>query len=174
MCVSRLSALAKRKRWLRRTRCATLREPAGAVARGGPLESTRTIGAVSFASMTLALLQSLCTALLTINGIRVGIGFAALAASSIWEPVRAFHRDSIRIPMLTVAVVGALVNLAVLFWIRHLRARSEAQWRRREMTKKERRSERLQVIMAVSTLLLVGLEVWSHPIVHRLVVEHVW
>jgi hypothetical protein len=138
------------------------------------LESTRTMGAVSFASMTMALLQSLCTAVLTINGIRLGLGIAALAASSIWAPVRAFHRDSIRIPMLALAVVGALVNLAVLFWIRRLRARPEAQWRRREITSKERRSERLQVAMAVATLALVALEVWSHPIVHRLVVEHIW
>jgi hypothetical protein len=138
------------------------------------LESTRTMGAVSLASMTMALLQSLCTAVLTINGIRLGLGIAALAASSIWAPVRAFHRDSIRIPMLALAVAGALVNLAVLFWIRRLRARPEAQWRRREITKKERRSERLQVAMAVATLALVALEVWSHPIVHRLVVEHIW
>jgi hypothetical protein len=138
------------------------------------LESTKTMGAVSFASVAMALLQSLCTAVLTINGIRVGIGLAALAASSIWAPALAFHRDSIRIPMLILAVVGALVNLAVLFWIWHLRARPEAQWRRREITKKERRSERLQVAMAVLTLALVGLEVWSHPIVHRLVVEHIW
>jgi hypothetical protein len=132
------------------------------------------MGAVSFASMTMALLQSVCTALLTINGIRVGIGVAALAATSIWAPVRSFHRDSIRIPMLTLAVVGALVNLAVLFWVRRLRARPEAQWRRREITMKERRSERLQLAMAVVTLILVALEVWSHPIVHRLVVEHIW
>jgi hypothetical protein len=138
------------------------------------LESTKTIGAVSLATVTLAMLQSVCTALLTINGIRTGIGLAALAASSIWTPVLAFHRDAIRIPMLTLAAVGALLNLAILAWIWRLRNRPEAQWRRRELTKKERRSERLQVGMAVLTLLLVGLEVWSHPIVHRLVVEHIW
>jgi hypothetical protein len=76
--------------------------------------------------------------------------------------------------MLAIAVVGALVNLAVLFWIRRLRARPEAQWRRREITKKERRSERLQVAMSLVTLALVSLEVWSHPIVHRMFAEHVW
>ena len=138
------------------------------------MEDTRRIGAMSLASVVLALLQSLCTALLTINGIRVGIGVAALAASSVWAPLLSFHRDSIRIPMLVIAVVGALVNLAVLFWIWHLRARPEAQWRRREITKKERRSERLQVAMSVVTLALVGLEVWSHPIVHRMIAEHIW
>ncbi|MGA7341179.1 MAG: hypothetical protein WBE72_04115 [Terracidiphilus sp.] len=131
------------------------------------MENAKGLEAVSFASVTVALLQSLCTAVLTINGIRVGIGLAALAAGSIWAPVLAFHRDAIRIPMLTVAVLGALVNLAVLMWIWRLRARPEAQWRRREITKKQRRSERLQLAMAVLTLVLVGLEVWSHPIVNH-------
>jgi heme/copper-type cytochrome/quinol oxidase subunit 2 len=131
------------------------------------LEDSRRLNAVSFATVVVALLQSLCAAVLTINGIRVGIGLAALAASSIWEPVRAFHRDAIRIPMLTLAVVGAVVNLAVLFWIWRLRARPEAQWRRREVTPKQRRSERLQVAMAVLTLVLVGLEVCIHAIVNH-------
>jgi hypothetical protein len=115
----------------------------------------------------MALLQSLCTAVLTINGIRVGIGLAALAAGSIWAPIRAFHRDSIRIPMLTIAVAGALLNLAVLAWIRHLRARPEAQWRRSPIGKKQLRSERLQIAMAVLTLALVGAETWGHAVLHR-------
>jgi hypothetical protein len=72
-----------------------------------------------------------------------------------------------RIPMLIVATVGAVVNLAVLAWIRHLRNRPSAQWRRRELTPKQKRSERLQVVLAVVTLLLVGLETWTHPMVHR-------
>lgn len=117
--------------------------------------------------MVMALLQSLCTAVLTINSIRLGIGLAALASSSIAAPVLSFHRDAIRIPMLTVAVVGAVVNLLVLAWIWHLRARPEAQWRKREISKKQRRSERLQVFMAVLTLILVGLELWAHPIVNH-------
>ena len=69
--------------------------------------------------------------------------------------------------MLIVATLGAVVNLAVLAWIRHLRNRRSAQWRRREPTPKEKRSERLQVALAIITLLLVGLETWTHPMVHR-------
>ena len=62
---------------------------------------------MSGTAMVMALLQSLCTAILTINGIRVGIGVAALAASSIAAPLLTFHRDAIRIPMLSIAVIGA-------------------------------------------------------------------
>ena len=122
---------------------------------------------MSGAAVVMALLQSLCTAILTINGIRVGIGVAALAASSIAAPLLSFHRDAIRIPMLSIAVLGAVINLAVLAWVWHLRARPESQWRKQEITKKERRSERLQVAMAIATLLLAGLEIWTHPIVNH-------
>jgi hypothetical protein len=71
--------------------------------------------------MVMAPLQSLCTAILTINGIRVGIGLAALVAGSIAAPFLSFHRDAIRIPMLTLAVLGAAVNLLVLAWVWRLR-----------------------------------------------------
>ena len=134
---------------------------------GGHLDKGKRMELVSGASVVMALLQSLCTAVLTINGIRLGIGLAALASGSIAEPVLSFHRDAIRIPMLTLAVVGAVVNLLVLAWIWRLRARPESQWRKREISKKQRRSERLQVALAILTLVLVGLEMWTHPILNH-------
>jgi len=131
------------------------------------LQSTKGLAAVSGTAMVMALLQSLCTAILTINGIRVGIGVAALAASSIAAPLLSFHRDAIRIPMLSIAVAGAVVNLAVLAWVWHLRGRPESQWRTQPITKKQSWSERLQVAMALATLLLAGLEIYTHPIVNH-------
>ena len=124
--------------------------------------------ALTGASFLIAVLQSLCTAVLTVSGIRVAIGLSALAAAGgIYAPARGFHQDAIRIPMLTLAAAGALLNLAVLAWIWRLRSRPSAQWRRRELSAKQKRSERLQVVLAVVTLILVGLEVWTHPMVHR-------
>jgi len=124
--------------------------------------------ALGFATVIIALAQSLCTAVLTISGIRVAIGLSALAAASgIYAPATGWHQDAIRIPMLWIAAIGAIVNLAVLAWIWRLRAQPSAQWRRRELTPKQKRSERLQVVMAIVTLVLVGLEVWTHPMVHR-------
>jgi hypothetical protein len=132
------------------------------------LISPKQVRTVGWASVIIVVLQSLCTAVLTISGIRVAIGLSALAAASgIYAPAKGWHQDAIRIPMLIVASIGALVNLAVIAWMRHLRNRPAAQWRRRERSAKEKRSERLQLILAVVTLLLVGLETWTHPIVHR-------
>ena len=119
-------------------------------------------------SFLFAMIQSLCTAVFAVSGVRVAIGLSALAAvSGVYAPARGFHQDAIRIPMLIVAAAGAVVNLAVLAWIRHLRSRPSAQWRRRELSSRERRSERLQVALAVVTLLLVGLETLTHPKIHR-------
>jgi hypothetical protein len=132
------------------------------------LEEPKGMRVLSGASFLFALLQSLCTAVLTLSGIRVAIGLTALAAASgIYAPARGFHQDAIRIPMLILAATGALVNLVVLVWIWRLRAQPSAQWRRREVSKKERRSERFQVALAILTLVLVALETWTHPMVHR-------
>jgi len=123
---------------------------------------------LSGASLALAVLQSLCTAVFAISGVRLAIGLTALAAvGGIYAPARGFHQDAIRIPMLIVAAAGALVNLAVLAWIWKLRAQPSAQWRRRELSSKQKRSERLQVALAILTLVLVGLETWTHPKIHR-------
>jgi hypothetical protein len=137
-----------------------------------PVADTRSepkgMAVIGGASLLIALLQSLCTAVLTVSGIRVVIGLTALAAASgIYAPARGFHQDAIRIPMLAVATAGAIINLAVLGWIWHLRSRPSAQWRRRELSPKQKRSERLQIVLAVVTLVLVGLETWTHSIVHR-------
>lgn len=130
------------------------------------MQSTKGLSAISGAAVVLALLQSICAAVLTINSIRFTIGLAALAAGTI-APLHWFHRDAIRIPMLAIAVLGAAINLAVLAWVWHLRARPSAQWRRSEITPKQRRSERLQVALAVLTLVLVGVETWMHIVLHR-------
>jgi hypothetical protein len=135
---------------------------------GTPIEEPKVMRVVSGASFLFALLQSLCTAVLTLSGIRVAIGLGALAAASgIYAPARGWHQDAIRIPMLILAAAGAIVNLSVLAWIWHLRSRPSAQWRKREISRKEQRSERLQVVLAIVTLALVGLETWTHPMVHR-------
>lgn len=124
--------------------------------------------ALSGGSLLFALLQSLCTEVLTISGLRVAIGLSALAAAGgIDAPARGWHQDAIRIPMLVLAATGTVINLAALAWLRHLALDPAAQWRQSDRTAKQKRSERLQVAMAVLTLILVGLEIWTHPMVHR-------
>jgi formate hydrogenlyase subunit 3/multisubunit Na+/H+ antiporter MnhD subunit len=131
-------------------------------------EVPKRVRALGNVSLAMALLQSLCTAVFAISGIRLAIGLGALAAvSGIYAPARGFHQDAIRIPMLILATIGAVVNLAVLFWIWHLRGQESAHWRKREITPRQKRSEGIQLVLAVVTLILVGLETWTHTKIHR-------
>lgn len=122
---------------------------------------------LTWSGVLFAILQSACSAVIAISGVRVAIGLSALAAASgIHAPARGFHQDAIRIPMMAVAFLGAVINLFIIWKIRHLHNRPAAQWRRRPITKNELYSERFQIVLAVLTLLLLTAEWITHPMVH--------
>jgi hypothetical protein len=123
---------------------------------------------LSWPSFIFALLQSLCTAVIAISGVRVAIGLTALAeAAGVHAPAHGFHRDAIRIPMMVTALAGALINLFVIWRIRSLRRRPASQWRQTPPTAKKLNSERLQIALSVVTLILLAAEWITHPMVHR-------
>ena len=124
---------------------------------------------VSATSFVFILMQSACTAVIAISGVRVAVGLSALAEATIGLPGSAsgLHRDAIRIPMMVLATLGSLLNLYVIWRIRTLRARPSSQWRVQAATPRQRRSEVFQVVLAVVTLALVAAEWIAHSIVHR-------
>ncbi len=62
---------------------------------------------VNLSSIVFAVLQSMCTAVIAISGLRVAIGLGALAAAAgVDAPARGFHQDAIRIPMMALALAG--------------------------------------------------------------------
>jgi hypothetical protein len=124
---------------------------------------------VSMTSLIFIVLQSACTAVIAISGVRVAIGLSALAEATIGihAPASGFHRDVIRIPMMIAATIGSLINLYVIWRIRTLRARPSSQWRMQAVTAKQRRSEIFQIALAIITLVLVATEWITHPMVHR-------
>src|SRR5580698_9912992 len=124
---------------------------------------------VSMTSLAFIILQSACTAVMAISGIRVAIGPSGLAAATIGihAPASGWHRDAIRIPMMIAAVAGSLINLFVIWRIRALRARPSSRWRIQPATPKQRRSEVFQIALSVVTLILVAAEWITHPMVHR-------
>lgn len=122
---------------------------------------------VSISSLAFIALQSLCTAVMAISGIRVLIGLTALAAAAgLHRPADGYHADIIRIPMMLVAVSGSIVNLYVIWRIRSLRNRPSSQWRITPPTSQQERSENWQIALAIVTLLLVCSEWITHRIVH--------
>jgi hypothetical protein len=120
-------------------------------------------------SLVFIVLQSACTAVMAISGVRVAIGLSALAEATIGihAPAHGFHRDAIRIPMMIAALVGSVINLYVIWRIRSLRARPSSQWRVQAVSAKQRRSEVFQVVLSVVTLALLAAEWITHPMVHR-------
>jgi hypothetical protein len=123
---------------------------------------------ISWTSFVFALLQSACTAVIAISGVRVAIGLSALAAAAgVNAPARGFHADAIRIPMMLFALAGALVNLYIIGRIRRLRARPASQWRQEPVPKKKLNSERLQIALSILTLFLLLAEWVTHPMIHH-------
>jgi hypothetical protein len=123
---------------------------------------------INWSGIVFALLQSACTAVIAISGLRVAIGLSALAAAAgIHAPAHGFHQDAIRIPMMALAFLGAVINLFVIWKVRNLRSKPAAQWRQQPVTKKRLNSERFQIALSVLTLLLLAAEWITHPLVHR-------
>ena len=119
-------------------------------------------------SFLFVLLQSACTAVMGISGFRLLIGLSALAAASgVYAPAKGFHQDAIRIPMMVLALIGALANLYSVWRVRSLRARPASRWRVQPVTCAKRRSERVQIGLAILTLVLLVGEWVTHSMIHR-------
>jgi hypothetical protein len=123
---------------------------------------------LNWSSIVFAVLQSACTAVIAISGLRVAIGLSALAAAAgIHAPARGFHQDAIRIPMMVFSFLGAALNLYVVGKVRRLRSKPASQWRQQPVPKKKLNSERFQIALSILTLLLLATEWITHPMVHR-------
>jgi hypothetical protein len=128
-----------------------------------PIEASRARGVLAWSSFLFAVLQSICGAAVTINGFRLAIGIGALVfTSGAGAAMARFHANWIRVPMISLALVGSLVNIAILIQVRRLRNRPAAQWRRKVLTTHQVRMERLQWTLSLAALVLIGIEEYLH------------
>jgi hypothetical protein len=114
-----------------------------------------------------ALLQTVCPAVVAIGAVRLFIGLGALAAAAGGAPLRVWHEDAIRIPMMLVAAFGAALNLFIIWHLRRLRARPAAQWRITPLTAAKLRGERVQIVLAILTFVFLAAEEVTHVILHH-------
>ena len=118
-------------------------------------------------SFLFILLQSACTAVMAISGLRLLIGISSLAfAVSGVKILVSIHGNAIRVPMEMLAVGGSAVNLYVIWRIRTLRARPSSKWRVEPVSPAKKRAESFQIALAILTLLLVAAELTIHIILH--------
>jgi hypothetical protein len=133
-----------------------------------PVEAGRAQGVIAWSSFLFALLQSICTFFVAMGSLRLLIGVTSLAVSAtVGTAFVRFHTDWIRIPMIAFALIGSLLNLAVLYQIRRLRNRPAAQWRKQPLSRGKIRMERFQVLLSVATLVLIGIEESLHLHFHH-------
>src|SRR4030095_15152133 len=119
---------------------------------------------LNWSGILFAVLQSACTAVIAISGVRVAIGLSALAAAAgIHAPAKGFHQDAIRIPMMLLALLGALVNLFVIWRVRKLRKNPASQWRQKPLPRSKLRAENFQIALSLLTLTLLAAEWITHP-----------
>ena len=118
---------------------------------------------LNWSSLFLAFIQSVCSAFIALHGIRLLLGIGAVVlASSTWALAEHLHVAAIRIPMMFLALFGALLNLLALWQVRRLRRRSASAWRQQPLTTSKRRSESLQLALSLLTLVLLFAEWVSH------------
>jgi hypothetical protein len=133
-----------------------------------PKELVPKQGLIAWSSFFFALLQSICGAVVAINGLRLAIGIGSLALSTgAGAAVVRFHADWIRVPMIVIALLGSLLNLAILMHVRHLRSRPAAQWRQKPLSPRQKRGELAQLVLSLATLALIGVEEYLHFSLHH-------
>ena len=120
---------------------------------------------INWSAFLFAVLQSVCSAFIALNGVRLLIGVGAFAAASgALKLADRMHIDAIRIPMMLLALGGSVLNLVVLWQVWRLRRRPASAWRQQPVSKKKIASEWLQFTLSVLTLLLLAAEFFAHRI----------
>lgn len=130
-----------------------------------PESGSRSLGVAAF---LLGLLQIVCPAFVALGAVRVAVGVGALVlAAGTRAAISGYHQDLVRIPMMILALLGASLNLFVIWQIRRLRSRPAAQWRVSPVTPEKLRSERLQIALALLTYLFLITESLTHLKLHH-------
>jgi len=143
-----------------------LTETQTAAAEVQPIKTASGYKWIGWSSLFFAVLQSVCTAFIALSGLRLVIGAAAFASAvGILGVADKLHgNDRIRTPMMILALVGAVLNLAAVWQVRRLRARQASAWRQKAVDEKKLRSERWQLILSVVTLVLLSAEFIAHRV----------
>ncbi len=118
---------------------------------------------LNWSSFFLAFIQSVCSTFIALHGIRLLVGIGAVVlASSAWQLAERLHVDAVRVPMMLIALVGAVLNLLALWQVHRLRRRSASAWRQQPLSERKRRSESLQLVLSLLTLILLVVEEAAH------------
>lgn len=137
--------------------------PSDAMPEIAPSNAKASRGVIAWSSFLFAVLQSVCTAFAALSGLRLLLGISSLVMSAgVGAALDRFHTNWLRVPMISFALIGSLLNLAALMQVRRLRNRPSARWRLQPLTRHQIRMERVQLVLAITTLILIGIEEYWH------------
>jgi hypothetical protein len=120
---------------------------------------------INWGAFLFAVLQSVCSALIALNGVRILIGVGAFAAASgALKFADRMHIAAIRVPMMLLALAGSVLNLVALWQVWRLRRRPASAWRQQPVSKQKIASEWLQFTLSVLTIFLLAAEIVAHRI----------
>src|SRR5262245_26112894 len=86
-------------------------------------------------SVLLAAVEAICTSFVLLSKLGILVGFTSFLSAAI---VSRYHQDTVRLPVLVIAIVGAAMNLLLLWNWARLRSAPSAAWRKRPLSRRER------------------------------------
>ena len=96
-------------------------------------------------------------------GLRLVVGIGSLALSAEFGALLGqTHADWIRFPMMSLALMGSLLNLIAILRLRQLRKRPASYWRQKPVSMSRARMENLQLVLSLATMVLIVLEEFFH------------
>jgi uncharacterized membrane protein len=102
-----------------------------------------------------------------LSGIRVAIGLTSLISATAGGPAHGFHRNAFRIPLLLLGGIGSALVLLLVWNEGRMRKNPAAAWRLQPLTARQKRSRKIQIVLAILTLVTIALEVITHPLFHH-------
>ncbi len=142
---------------------ATSTNPSFPISPERPTESAKGVTAIGVSSVWFAIAQAACATTVFLKSIALLLGVSTVSAAAGLE---LFHAPGARLILVAFAVSGAFANLYVVWNARRLRRNPAAAWRVRPMSAPEKRRVRIALATALMTFAVLGIEVWSHFILH--------
>ena len=128
-----------------------------------PQERLRVRLWLGWSSVLFAFLQSVCTFLMAMAGLRLIVGVSSLLLSAEGTALLdRLHANWLRMPMISLAFIGATLNLIAILQIWRLRARPASHWRQTPVAASTLRMECWQLALSLITFALIALEEGFH------------
>lgn len=115
-------------------------------------------------ALILAVIEAVCVFAVMAAKAGLLVGAVAVFAAS-WAQY--LHRDLFRIPILLLAIVGAGVNLYLVWRFLNLRNQPAAAWRKKPLTDRAKWRMGIVLGLAVVTLAIAAAEIYLHRSLHH-------